>query len=229
MCNAIMKNNKSDIFHNLTLDLLIGYVNKTLTNTDVLEAEAIFDEHLIFSEALEGALLMTDDVQPFEQTYINDMLRNIDDKVYQIQNRGNEHRNYITEAEQTYTLDELLNMFAVVEHYDAILTEVERSATAVDFTTFEVLAPLNGQDCSHSLQLVFSKAVAQDLEVWIENNQEEELLSALVPAGCTAFNIDTSSLSPGCYYWRIECNEEDFLLGKFYIRKDLMPNNNNML
>ncbi len=121
---------------------------------------------------------------------------------------------------QSYTLEELLQMFGTVEHYERELVQM---ATRSKSQTFQIEQPSNGSDCSEQTQFVLSSNAPTDLQLIIENSSEDEVAEVVFPAHTDQLTINTKAFLPGRYYWKLIGNTQDTLWGFFFIKKDLLP------
>ncbi len=205
----------------LSVDLLMRYINKKLTPEELDYVEQHIDTCALCSNGIEGALLYLDNTK---KLFLNMEM------MHRIGYRLDEKYDYYSTSRvknttnNTYSLQELLDMFATVPHYDALLTEVHRSAPSNSTSApLVVLSPANESDCSDGLHLIFNKATQNDIEICIEDNEEEPVIEAIIAASSSKYELSTKNLRPGCYYWRLYLNNGDYLIGKFYIQKHFRP------
>lgn len=195
----------------LTTDELLNYINQTCSDSDIDLIEDKLANNELYQAALEGALFMADTDDLTTQTLAN------------LQNELAFRTGFSINQEPTYSLAELLAMFEPVEHYDALLAEVERSAAAPVSPPVHVLLPQNDINCYHTIVFELDRPTPTDLILIIENNQEDELIESVFPAHTQQYRQSLSGFAPGCYYWKLMLDEDNMLIGKFYVRKELMP------
>ena len=196
----------------LTIDELMGYVHQTCSDEAIETIEWKLHASALNQAALEGALLMANEMDLDPQTMLNFK----DELAF----KAGLHNNI---EEPTYTLEELLAMFEPVEHYDAMLEVVERSAPTLLPMPIHVLSPQNETNCYNTIIFELDRPAPQDLTLIIENNQEDELIENVFPAHAATYRQLLTGFAPGCYYWKLILDEDNMLMGKFYVRKDLMP------
>lgn len=123
------------------------------------------------------------------------------------------------DEQPTYSLDELLSLFAAVPHYEAALAYTERGATHQ-----HLLMPQNGANfaAADDLVLQWDSPITEAL-VWIlENNQEDELMRLSVPALVQQYRIALPTLSVGRYYFKLIGEHSGMYVGMFFVDKHLM-------
>jgi len=115
----------------------------------------------------------------------------------------------------TYTLDELLSMFAKVDDYEEELTVIYRSVN----NRVSLAEPQNGIDVS------LQKSISENIKLVIENSEEDKIGNYIFPANTKKLNVDTQDFLPGRYYWKLISTQKSFhtIWGFFFVRKDLMP------
>lgn len=124
--------------------------------------------------------------------------------------------------EPTYTLDELLEMFGVVEHYDMVIADMDTALVARS-RHIKVLEPQNGEAIHDTLLFMFAEAMPKGITLVIENSLEEEIDKIQMVLGQTFFKKNITGWKPGRYYWKLFGQQIDTVMGTFFIRKDLMP------
>ena len=128
-------------------------------------------------------------------------------------------------ATTTYTLEELLDMFKPVGHYELAIAE-SMDGGLRRFDNLRVWEPINGINCTGGkLHFRLNRAVAQeDIIVRIENNREDTVLDEQLSGPASGeFEINVASLSPGRYYWKLKAGNQDAIIGMFFIHKDILP------
>ena len=179
------------------------------------------DNCCLCAEAINGALIFSD-LENLEEKNIKKCLANISHKLPFLQSKTHSE---LATNDLTYTLEELLSMFATVPHYEPLLTEVHRSAASLEAISMKIIAPENGADCQDTITFRLNKKAVGNFEIHIENNQEETVVETFFPQGKDAYTVDIQHLQAGCYYWKMIVEDESLAIGKFYIRNNMMPNN----
>lgn len=215
----------------LTLSQLIRYVEKKLSSEELNHVENILDNNPICNEALEGILLYVEQ-EGIDEAEIERLLEEIGTQSGLIKSNLIHHPD---EQKGVYTLNELLDMFNTVEHYEPLLAEFTERSGAVAFAAdasvsqyqddLLVISPQTGEDCSDSICFILNRETQEELLLIIENNQEESLIETSFPADTDIHQISITHFRPGRYYWKLLLNDEDFIMGSFFVRKDLMPKN----
>lgn len=127
-----------------------------------------------------------------------------------------------SEEEGLYTLEELLEMFQPVNHYEKAISEAE-FAGVVRAGGMDIITPDNGADCSQSITFQLINPVSTPIKIVIENSEEDIVKRAKIEAGATQLTVDTSDLLPGRYYWKLKSKVHGTMLGMFFVQKGLMP------
>lgn len=139
------------------------------------------------------------------------------------------------QANDGYTLNELLSMFGSVAHLEAEL--VGRSTSTGNPESLEelVLLPENNVDCPDNvLYFAFAQTTPITITISIINSQEEEIA---LPNNCIEANLSNftlalpTNLPPGKYYWQLHPQTANRSLrrkygiatGNFYINGGLNP------
>lgn len=128
--------------------------------------------------------------------------------------------NILEKWKQKLTLlaDEISFLFQPVPHYQANLAMANRSGN------LRVENPLAGFDAvEDSLHFKLQKTPSHELQLSIENNLQEILISKIIsPKQGKSFTVSLERLQgiPGRYYWRLAMNRE-VVMGEFFIRKEL--------
>lgn len=133
----------------------------------------------------------------------------------------------------TYTLQELLDFFKPIEHFESAN---RRSQSTIDKGGLSalVLSPKAEIDCPNfQLDFQLSKALPCDLELTIFNNQEDVLHTQIIEANALNFTVSLSFLRPkvGKYYWRLKANTRNrairtrykSVVRSFFLNKGLNP------
>ena len=126
------------------------------------------------------------------------------------------------EGAGVYTLDDLLEMFQPVKHYEKAIAEAE-FAGVVRAGGMDVITPENGSDCSDNITFELINAVEEPIKIVVENSEEDVVIREKMQPGETKLTIDTSQLPPGRYYWKLKSKEYGTMLGMFFVQKGLMP------
>lgn len=125
------------------------------------------------------------------------------------------------QAQATYTLDELLQLFGTHSENERQMAEVVRNRDATD--SLQILSPPNGEDCMEQATFILAQAINEDLYLYIEDSKGETKNTYNWPANRTHFTIPTANLSPGRYYWKLFGEHYQTLVGYFFVQKDLNP------
>ncbi len=125
--------------------------------------------------------------------------------------------NALKKAEKTYSLDELMAMFEIVEDYEEVLSPTRSSG---DLT---VLNPKNGADCTYEFILKLQQKINTALTLVIENNEEDAVMRHEIAAETQKFICRTNMLRPGRYYWKLFGQGYSTIIGSFFIEKFRMP------
>lgn len=130
--------------------------------------------------------------------------------------------NIISEKKQKNLIVELTDEeFKVNPYYEELIKENLRSTVQV---LEKVISPLPGDTISAS-QIPFRFKVNEDKPIILTllNNKEEKIFSGELAQNMFPeydYKLNTGSLKPGLYYWRIEDDNDVYFVGKFYfIRK----------
>ena len=154
-----------------------------------------------------------------EEDLLNDIMLDI-----------NERRSNQTQ-EITYTLEELLDMFAPSPAYEM---EVVRSADAAHPDAKQnigLLKPENGEDCSEKLLIQLVQTYDFELNLVIKNNREKDVYRSILPPQTSqlSLNIQDMQLLPGRYYLKLSpknrrlARQYQTALKVFFVQKDLKP------
>ena len=204
----------------MNIEQIVLYINKSISDDELQKLDKHIDSCDLCAEAIDGALIFSD-FEAFKEINIKKRLVNIAYKLPLLkeieQQKGQTN-------EKTYSLEELLGMFAVVPHYEPLLTEVHRSIATFESVAMKIIAPENGADCQDTITFPLNKEASDNFEIHIENNQEESVIETFFPKGKHAYTIDIQHLQIGCYYWKMIVEDESLAIGKFYIEKKLIPN-----
>lgn len=122
----------------------------------------------------------------------------------------------------TYSLDELLQMFQPIGHYERQLSGKTRSGRGGK--ELPLVQPENGGDYPQILPISFSDALSTTLNISIYNSQDEVVLEKEeVLDKQDAISVDTTSLGPGRYYLKLRATGYAMILRSFFVQKGLMP------
>lgn len=133
----------------------------------------------------------------------------------------------------TYTLQELLDYFKPIEHFESANKRSNSSSKKAGLDAL-VLTPQNEVDCTHyQLNFQLKEALYFGLELTILNNEEDILHTQIIEANTLTFTIYLDFLQPkvGKYYWRLKANTRDRAIRKqyksvirsFFLNKGLNP------
>lgn len=124
-----------------------------------------------------------------------------------------------------YSLEQLKQWFAPLPLYEKRVTVALRS---VDSSV--LLQPKSGINCPNR-QLTFEwhrpKEGFEELDLILENNRREILLeeSLEVNDGTYTALLSKEEFPPGRYYWKFCVEEEDPIMGVFFVDKNLISSN----
>ncbi|MGB1206029.1 MAG: hypothetical protein ACPG5B_10295 [Chitinophagales bacterium] len=204
----------------MSIQQIVLYVNKTISDNELKTLDKHIDNCDLCAEAIDGALMFSD-LEDLTEKNIKKRMANISNKLPFLEEMSFAKN---TTTNKTYTLDELLAMFAVVPHYEPLLTEVHRSVASLGAVSMKIIAPENGADCLNTITFRLNKTAIDNFEIHIENNQEETVIETFFPEGKDTYTVDIQQLQVGCYYWKMIIEDESLAIGKFYIKKAMMPN-----
>lgn len=134
-------------------------------------------------------------------------------------------------TKDTYTLDELFDMFRPIEHLEM---EMSRRNTTTDTNNLQhrVVFPLSDIAClGKELTFELDGPLEIELEVAVFDNKETEVAvsPAIIEPETINFTLHFPEITPGRYYWQITPLDIEAqarygsATGSFFIRKDLMP------
>lgn len=118
-----------------------------------------------------------------------------------------------------YTIEQFLQLFAPVPNYTTAIAATTRG------NRFSLLSPENKVDCSEGfIRFDFGKALNNEIEILIEDNQHNVLIEEEVRMGQREIVLDLPVLEfkAGRYYWKIIADEELVMIRTFFVRKDLV-------
>lgn len=112
-----------------------------------------------------------------------------------------------TAAQASYTLDEILAMFAPCDELEEIVTRSGQGIAAAQQHP-QVLQPQHQLQIKTTDQLVFKlqQGVPVPLTLLVYNNQTDELAAIDLPPNTATFTVAISHYPPGRYYWRLRAN-----------------------
>jgi hypothetical protein len=136
------------------------------------------------------------------------------------------------EEKSTYTLSELLQMFAPINELEEATTTRSAASVAGEAApkTLEtiVVLPENGVNCHDTLFFDLAEPIASPLLCYIYNNKREQLLAQNIAANEVSFDL-ALSLPPGRYYWELKPTNRAIFqqlgsaIGMFFVHEELMP------
>ncbi len=121
-----------------------------------------------------------------------------------------------------YTIEQLQKLFAPVHLYEQIITDFSLRSTEVRLLQPE--AELDCKDYQLHFELQHPQNNQGEIEIYIENNQHQELYYAEFDADEKKFNINLTPnlFTTGRYYWKFAIGNA-IIINSFFINKDLMP------
>jgi len=81
------------------------------------------------------------------------------------------------------------------------------------------VSPPNGFNVRNDLLFSWKRDDTSELSIIILNNREEELLTFSTTGNEYLFENAADQLPPGLYYWKLEDEDEDKHVGKFFVNK----------
>lgn len=126
-----------------------------------------------------------------------------------------------TPKQESYSLEELLEMFQPVRSYEKQIAKELISTRGAG--GLKVLSPKNEVDCSEQIRFELESPVNDTLKLTIENSEEDEVLKQNIAANTSSFTIDIKNFKPGRYYWKLRSKKYGMVLRSFFIQKNLMP------
>ncbi len=135
----------------------------------------------------------------------------------------------LAQEENTYTLDELRQMFAPIVGIEEIV-QTRSSITEDSEQTLQsiVVLPETGIDCNDSLSFHLSEAVNSAMSLVVYNNQQISVLKKEIPPNELLYELDFK-LDPGRYYWKLAPTDRNLrrqlgvAVGVFLVNASLMP------
>ena len=187
------------------------YLKGQLEETERIAFDAALKKDTILQKNVRLHEEMIQGIHHHVRLKLKSILQNKEKKIIQKQQA----------EEKTYTLEELLEMFTPVSHYEHFIHETEVVSRSENL---EVIVPENGIDASvEQIIFAFNNPLKKEAYVLVENNQEDELMSITLLPGVDYFRLDTRGFEPGRYYWKLTGADVDIMMGYFFIRKDLLP------
>ncbi|MGB0932137.1 MAG: hypothetical protein ACPGVB_15245 [Chitinophagales bacterium] len=122
-----------------------------------------------------------------------------------------------------YSLEQLKQWFAPLSLYEKRITVALRSVSSS-----VLLQPKSGVNCPNR-QLTFEwsrpKEGFEELDLILENNRREVLLEKSLDLDASSYNVMLSpdKFPPGRYYWKFCVDDDEPLMGVFFVEKNLMP------
>ena len=198
-----------------------------------------YDEHIIDAylrgelsptekAELEAAILKDDELKEwfeFQQNLQLEVKRSLKNRLLeqlQVIEQELEMEKKQADSQPLYTLEELLSMFKVVEHYEYAIESLEEEIT-MRSSELGVIHPVNELDTNGVLVFELQKEVDVALELVIENNEEEVLIEEDIPPQCRFFTVDIEGFAIGRYYWKLMSDVFPVIVGAFFVGKRWMP------
>ena len=127
-------------------------------------------------------------------------------------------------SETSYTLQDLLDMFEPVPHYEHLLkAKNEQALVSRAGGCINLLSPQRNEAVNESLLFEFSAPSKEALTLLIENNNETEVFEEKLPQNASEYVVSVIHFAPGRYYWKLIGEDSDMLMGCFLVRKHLLP------
>ncbi len=183
------------------------YLNGTLNAEDLRDFEAQLAADTTLAEAVFFQKLLQQTAQQYNQVeQVTQTLTNLSKQRMDV-------------AGNTYTLDELLGMFAPSAYYEEELALTRSGSTS----SIQLTKPLPDADCLHILEIEFATSLPKPAAIWVENNLEETVIAEQnIASTNTEYTLDITLLKPGRYYLKVSIDDDTFIRG-FYVQKNLMP------
>lgn len=212
----------SEINNNeLNIHTFLAYTNNELSEQKAKKVKAIIDNTSFYRDAYEGFVILSKIISVNKETLailLEDVDKTVNEAIKKIED-GMVEREFLKDPSMQFTYEQLLQLFKAVPYYEESLeNQVERS-----HSNFVVLSPALGINCKNQILFTFKILPPANTVLVIEDNQEEKLSEHAIDALNHQCIIDISKLGPGRYYWRLEIDKKLHKMGKFFIRKDLMP------
>lgn len=212
-----IKNNRLSVAHDSEksnfLDKIFGEFTKPIKWGIALASVVIlfFIAYTIFNKSPE---IQKDEVITKDES---DSLKNLfqDKSPAEITEKTNSEKN------QKNLIAELsVDAFNINPYYEELIKENVRSA---DKVLDKVISPLIGDTISASqIFFRFKLNEGKQLILTLFDNKENKKLSRELDPDMSSYyeyKLNTSTLKPGLYYWRIEDENEIYFVGKFYFMK----------
>ena len=130
----------------------------------------------------------------------------------------------------TFTLEELLLLFAPNSAYESLLQDTTRAASAAQGFNVQLLSPSLGEDGTEGVLFQLKTGIPHNLIVTVVDNQGETLFISPWPAQTLEILVDTDFIDVGRYYWYLEATDGTPLYGDvkgmFFVNKMLNPYGN---
>lgn len=207
----------NNLYNHHTID---AYLKGRLKGEELTGFEEVLQKDTVLQEAVG---LQRDIMMGVQASVRNSLKKKLKQFHQQLPKQQEAINAAINSNEQSYTLEELLDMFKVVSHYEAAI-EQANLAMAARSSRLEVIRPANQADCTHDLTFELSKAVSEVLHLTIEDSEEDEVYEGKFPLNTTVFTpIFDKALLPGRYYWKLMGSTYETTIGTFFIHKELKP------
>ncbi len=202
------------------LILLQKYVDNELSTTE----QAVFEQNLANDAEFAKEVALEQQITAFLQHPVTQARRIVDAL----------HEELFSEQIEppTYTLSELLEMFAPINELEEVATTRSAASVAGEAApkTLEtiVVLPENGVNCHDTLFFDLAEPIASPLLCYIYNNKREQLLAQNIAANEVSFDL-ALSLPPGRYYWELKPTNRAIFqqlgsaIGMFFVHEELMP------
>ena len=121
-----------------------------------------------------------------------------------------------------YSLEQLKQWFAPLPLYERRIAVALRSESAAI-----LLQPQSGMNCADrqlTFRWVLPKGGMEELDLILENNRREVLLEESLEIAAETYTILLSQeqFPPGRYYWKFCMDDEDPIMGVFFVEKHLI-------
>ncbi|MFK7907360.1 MAG: hypothetical protein AB8B69_19650 [Chitinophagales bacterium] len=117
-----------------------------------------------------------------------------------------------------YSMQELASFFQPQPEYQRVLAYANRGED------LKIAHPISGIDAGEvgGLHFEIDGKFNAPLQLTVENNQKQILLSTSIDVHETVFFVKVESLPPGRYYWKLK-GEKETIIREFFMQKDLIP------
>lgn len=125
-------------------------------------------------------------------------------------------------TQKVYSLEELIEMFGVVENYERLLADPTRSEISIDNP--DLLSPKNGLEYNQQIHIQIGDDKAIDIRYSIINSKDKTIIKGQAKTkDKESIVVNIQNLKPGRYYLKVKSEAFQMQMRYFFVRKDLMP------